>query len=91
MRVWQTNLLPSELFAQFWADLTFSPINIIPSNSFECRGALNTRLALCHEEFLFPQKIYIYHCLMQSCFYKWHAVFLPCDQYAQFCRVHLME
>lgn len=25
------------------------------------------------------QKIYIDHCLMRSCFYKWHAVFLPRD------------
>lgn len=61
VEVSQTNHLPSELFAQFRGDLTFFPISLIQSNSFECRGALTTTLVLYHEETtFFPQKRFIF-------------------------------
>ena len=86
------HLLPSELLAQFWGDLTFFPISLTPSNSSsECRGVLNTRLALYHEEFLSPKQICIYHCLKKYQLYKWHVVFLPYDHHIQFCIVHLTQ
>lgn len=43
-------LLPSERFAQFWGEGTFSPISLFQSKSLECRGVLATRLALYHED-----------------------------------------
>lgn len=42
----EANQLPSAHFAQFWGEVTFSPISLFQSKSLECRGILATRVAL---------------------------------------------